>query len=137
MKLPGKLVDANVVLRFFIEDDEEQFVRAKAFIQRLELGNDEALVPDIVFAEVVWVLNKVYDVPRPEITEKFSKLLGYKGVKTLFSKELYLESLQLYARQSIDIQDILLAVIARDRDCTVITFDNADFKKLNCKYSGP
>jgi len=137
MKLPGKLIDANVILRFFLEDDKEQFIKAKSFIQRLELGNDEALVPDIVFAEVVWVLNKVYHVPRPEIAERLSKLLGYKGIRTLFSKEVYLESLKKYARQIIDIQDILLAVVARDGNSVVITFDETDFKKLNCKYSGP
>jgi predicted nucleic-acid-binding protein len=137
MRLPEKIVDANVILRFFLEDDEEQFVKAKPFIQRLELAKEEALITDIVFAEIVWVLNKVYDVPRPEIAERFSKLINYKGIKTVFSKELYVEGLKLYAKQSMDIQDILLAVLAGDKDCTIVTFDKSDFKKLHCKYSEP
>jgi len=56
-------------LRFFLQDDEEQFRKTKLFIQRLELVKEESLITDIVFAEVVWVLNKVYDVPRPEIAD--------------------------------------------------------------------
>jgi len=137
MKLPEKIIDANVILRFFLEDDEEQFTKARPFIQRLELGKEEALITDIVFAEVVWVLNKVYDIPRTEIAERFSKLVNYRGIKTVFSKELYAESLRLYAKQSIDIQDILLAILARDKDCTIVTFDKSDFRKLQCKHSEP
>jgi predicted nucleic acid-binding protein len=137
MKLPEKVIDANVILRFFLQDDEDQFRKTKPFIQRLELAKEEALITDIVFAEVVWVLNKVYDVPRPEIAERFSKLINYKGIKTIFSKELYTESLRLYAKHSMDIQDILLAVLARDKDCTIVTFDESDFRKLQCKHSEP
>lgn len=137
MKLPEKVIDANVILRFLLEDDEEQFIKTKPFIQRLELAKEEALITDIVFAEVVWVLNKVYDIPRPEISEKFSKLINFKGIKTVFSKELYAESLRLYAKHPMDIQDILLAVVARDKDCTVVTFDKSDFRKLQCKHREP
>ncbi len=137
MKLPEKVIDANVILRFFLEDDEEQFKKTKPFFQKLELAKEEALITDIVFAEVVWVSNKVYDIPRPEIAERFSKLINYRGIKTVFRKELYIESLGLYAKHSIDIQDILLAIFARDRDSTIVTFDKSDFRKLQCKHTEP
>lgn len=137
MKLPGKIIDANVILRFFLEDDEEQFGKAKAFVQRLELDKEEALITEIVFAEVVWVLNKVYHIPRREITEKFSKIINYKGVKTILNKEIFSESLRLYARHSLDIQDIFLAVLSKTKDCSIVTFDKNDFKKLGCNYGEP
>jgi predicted nucleic acid-binding protein len=137
MKLPEKIVDANVILRFFLEDDEVQFAKARSFVQNLELAKDEALMTDIVFAEVVWVLNKVYDIPRPEIAERFSRLINFRGLKTVFGKELYTESLKLYARHSMDIQDILLAALARHKDCSIVTFDKTDFRKLQCKYHEP
>lgn len=137
MRLPKKIVDANVILRFFLEDDEQQFPMAKALIQRLELGKDEVLLTELVFAKVVWVLNKVYEVPRPVITEKFTKLMSYAGIKTLGSKEIFSESLRLYARHTIDIQDIFLALLSKRNDCTVVTFNKDDFKKLQCSYSEP
>jgi predicted nucleic acid-binding protein len=40
MKLPQKIIDANVILRFFLADDEEKFLKAKEFIRRLEFGED-------------------------------------------------------------------------------------------------
>jgi predicted nucleic-acid-binding protein len=127
----------SVILRFFLGDDAAQSVRAKSFVQRLELGKDEALITDIVFAEVVWVLGKVYEVPRTEIAERFSKLINYRGVKMVFGKDLYEESLRLYAKHAADIQDILLAALARQKDRTVITFDRTDYTKLHCKYREP
>jgi predicted nucleic acid-binding protein len=137
MKQPGKIVDANVILRFFLQDDDDQFLKARSFIQKLELGKDEAFLTDIVFAEVVWVLRKVYEIHRLEISEKFSKLINYRGVKTFFSKELYTEALKLYAKHSTDIQDILLALLARQTKATIVTFDKTDFKKLPCGYEEP
>ncbi len=86
MKFPRKIIDANIILRFLLADEEKQFLKAKAFIQKLEYGEDEALLPEIVFAEIVWVLHKVYDIPRKEISEQFSKLIRYNGIKTIINK---------------------------------------------------
>jgi predicted nucleic acid-binding protein len=137
MRLPEKIVDANVILRFFVRDNEEQFLRAKAFIQRLELGKENVLMTEIVFAEVVWVLNKVYEVPRQEIADTFSKVIGYKGIRTMLEKEIFRESLRLYAKHSLDIQDVFLAVLSKNKGCPIITFDKHDFKKLHCDFSEP
>jgi len=137
MRLPEKIVDANVILRFFVRDNEEQFLRAKAFIQRLELGKEDVLMTEIVFAEVVWVLNKVYEVPRQEIADTFSKVIGYQGIRTMLEKEIFQESLRLYAKHSLDIQDVFLAVLSKNKGRPIITFDKHDFKKLHCDFSEP
>ena len=137
MKLPKKIIDANVILRFFLEDDEEKFLRSKEFFRKLEFGEDDALLTEIVFAEVLWVLQKVYSIPRKEISPKFLKLLNYNGIKTVFSKEIFSESLKLYAVHTVDIQDIFLAVLARVKDCKIISFDKADFKKLKSDFAEP
>ena len=137
MKLPKKIIDVNVILRFFLEDDEEKFRRAKEFFRKLEFGEDDALLTEIVFAEVIWVLQKVYSVPRKEISSTFLKLMNYTGLKTVFSKEIFSESLKLYAVYTVDIQDIFLAVLARVRESTIISFDKADFKKLKADFAEP
>jgi len=137
MKLPEKVIDANVILRFFLADDEEKFLRTKAFLHKVEFGEEDVLLTEIVFAEVVWVLNKVYNIPRKEIAEKFSKIINYKGMRTILSKAIFTESLKLYPLYSIDIQDIFLAVLSKSNDCSVLTFDKTDFKKLDIKYSEP
>jgi len=137
MKLPQKIVDANVILRFFLGEDERLCTKACAFMEVLEFGGEEALLTEIVFAEVVWVLNKVYKVSRPDIAEQFAKVIGFLGIKTILDKGIYLESLRMYGAQKMDIQDIILAVMAKTTDSTVVTFDKKDFKKLGCEFSEP
>lgn len=137
MKLPKKIIDANVILRFFLEDNEEKFLKSKEFFRKLEFGEDDALLTEIVFAEVIWVLQKVYGIPRKDISPKFLELLNYHGLKTVFSKEVFSESLKLYAVYTVDIQDIFLAVLAKVKDCKIISFDKTDFKKLKADFAEP
>lgn len=137
MKFPKKIIDANVILRFLLADDEKQFLKAKGFIQKLEYGEEEALLTEIVFAEVVWVLHKVYDIPRAEISEKLLKLINYNGIKTILNKEVFVESISLYPAHSMDIQDIFLGVLAKTKGCPIITFDKTDFRKLEADFIEP
>jgi predicted nucleic-acid-binding protein len=137
MRLPKKIIDTNVILRFFLADDEKQFPGACEFIQALEAGNDEALLTEMVFAEVVWVLQKVYAVPRAEIALKFSRIIQGLGIKTITSKAVFIEALKIYAGTAIDIQDVFLSVLAQNHSCIVVTFNKKDFKKLGCENVEP
>lgn len=137
MKLPQKIIDTNVILRFLLGDNEEKFERSKIFFEKLEFGADEVLLTEMVFAEVVWVLNKVYEVPRKEIAENFAKLITCRGIKTVFEKDLFIESLNMYTTHSSDIQDVFLAVVAKDKECTIVTFDKTDFKKMKAVFIAP
>ena len=137
MKLPQKIIDANVILRFFLADDEEKFLKTKEFFRRLEFGEDEALLTEIVFAEVIWVLHKVYNIPRKEICSKCLNLINYKGLKTVLDKEIFSESLNLYSTHTMDIQDIFLAVLAKHKDSVLISFDKTDLKKLKVNFIEP
>lgn len=137
MKLPQKIIDANVILRFLLADEKRLFQKARDFIQKLESGEEEVLLSELIFAEVVWVLHKVYEVPRKEISERFSNLIKFRGIKTLWDKDLFITSLLHYANQPIDIQDIFLAVLSKKMQAQVITFDKKDFKKLGASFAEP
>jgi len=52
-------------------------------------------------------------------------------------KEIFQESLRLYAKHSLDIQDVFLAVLSKNKGCPIITFDKHDFKKLHCDFGEP
>lgn len=49
MKFPKKIIDANVLLRFFLADNPASFSKARNFIGRLEIGQEEALLTVITF----------------------------------------------------------------------------------------
>jgi predicted nucleic acid-binding protein len=137
MKWPKKIIDANVLLRFFLADHPESFQKAKDFVSRIETGQEGVLLTEMVFAEVIWVLQKVYLVPRNEISPALSKVLRFKGIKTLVPKEVFLEALSLYPETRMDIQELFLAALSRLNQATIITFDRTDFKKLGVFFSEP
>jgi predicted nucleic acid-binding protein len=137
VKWPKKIIDANVLLRFFLADHPEFFQKAKDFVSRIETGQEEVLLTEMVFAEVVWVLHKVYFVPRNEISSAFSKVVRFKGIKTLFPKEVFSEALNRYPESRIDIQDLFLAALSRVNQATIITLDRTDFRKLDVSFSEP
>lgn len=65
------------------------------------------------------------------------KLLNYNGLKTVFAKDIFPESLTLYAAHTADIQDTFLAVLAKHKNSTIITFDKTDFRKLKVDFNEP
>lgn len=52
-----KIADANVILRYLLNDNEELSDKAVKIIE-----DNEVLLPNEVIAEVVYVLDKVYNV---------------------------------------------------------------------------
>ena len=63
------ILDANTVLRFLLQDNEEQFRQIKTIIQR-----KNCYVTLEVLAEVCYVLEGVYQVTREDISNIFHKL---------------------------------------------------------------
>jgi len=54
-------LDTNVILRYLLQDCEQFITQSKEYIE-----NNKTYIRNEVFAEVVYVLNKTYQVPRVE-----------------------------------------------------------------------
>ena len=91
-----KLIDANVILRYLLRDNDEMSQRAKTII---EAG--AFTLPEII-AEVVYVLKGVYSVPRDEIADTLIQFLGLVGME---NKEVVVTALFLYGKQNLDFVD--------------------------------
>jgi predicted nucleic acid-binding protein len=63
-----KIVDANVVLRYLLADVPTLFTRSEQILE-----NETVYLPFEVLAEVVYVLDNVYEVPRPKISEPLAR----------------------------------------------------------------
>lgn len=109
-----KLIDANVILRYLLRDNDEMSQRAKTII---EAG--AFTLPEII-AEVVYVLKGVYSVPRDEIADTLIQFLGLVGME---NKEVVVTALFLYGKQNLDFVDCILLARHRLLGETVATFD--------------
>jgi len=69
-------LDTNVLVRFLVRDDEEQFMRAEKLIRRSANAGDPVYISVLVLLETEWVLRSRYKLSKPEILGTFSELLS-------------------------------------------------------------
>ena len=70
-----EIADANILLRYLLKDIPEHFAEACEILE-----NRSVWVPGVVIAEVVYVLEKVYKVPRIDIQHAIETLSVYKNI---------------------------------------------------------
>lgn len=113
--------DANIFLRFILNDNEEMADYAENL-----LNNEEVFLLHEVISEMVYVLRGVYNTERQEISEKISALLKYTDTT---DKNVILLALQTYAETKLDFVDCILYAYNKIKNADIATFD----KKLKNK----
>ncbi len=118
------LVDANVVLRYLLDDHEELSPKAADILEKHSVK-----LPVEVGCEVVYVLQKVYAVERKKIQQSLGDLLN-EGLVSMDKPDVFLKALEYYGDSTLDFVDTLLwayQVIERQE---VFTFDGKLLKYI-------
>jgi predicted nucleic-acid-binding protein len=118
-------LDTNVLVRFLVEDDRKQAARARALISRSAAAGIQLFVSDIVFCEIVWVLDSAYGFGREEIAAVLAQLLQTRQL-TFQSSDRIAEALGAYGVGHGDFADYVIREEAMEAGCeVVVTFDKA------------
>jgi predicted nucleic-acid-binding protein len=117
------LPDTNILIRYLTRDDESLYVRAKEFFDKVKEGSTRAIILESVIAECIYVLTKIYKVPKNRAAESLIDILRYKGIVNDDQKELIL-ALSLFSERNIDIVDCILCVKAAGPDTSLFSFDS-------------
>lgn len=112
------LIDANVILRYLLGDNEEMQSEAEKVI------DEGAFTLPEVLAEVVYVLTKVYGSGRAEVCNALRDLLDDVEIE---NKGCILEAFSLFEETSLDFVDCILIGRNKVKGEKVFSFD----KKLN------
>jgi predicted nucleic acid-binding protein len=123
-----KLIDANVILRYLLRDDEELFGKAFEILEKVKIGQETVIIPESVLAEVVYVLLKIYEVTREVIVEKLQGLLSYRGVINPDKVDLA-EAFRMFGSTKLSFVDCVLCAKAISHRMELFTFDG-DLKKV-------
>ena len=128
-----KLIDANVLLRYLLQDDDALFKKASALLERVKVGEETVVIPESVLAECVYVLMKVYKIDRQIISEKLGGLFAYKGIVNSDKKDL-MDSILLFSQTQLSIVDCIVCSKSINSGMSLFTFDddlrNAFSKRL-------
>lgn len=118
-------LDTNVLVRFLVEDDAAQSERAARLIERAIKEETSLLIPDIVLAEVAWVLTRSYEFNKRELVAIFHKLMAAKHLAFSSSAAVW-SALDGWERGKGDFADYLLRAQAEARGCDrIATLDHA------------
>ncbi|SMO44195.1 PIN domain-containing protein [Gracilimonas mengyeensis] len=112
-----EIVDANIILRYLLKDHEKFYTKSQQIIEK-----NEVHIPAEVVAEIVYVLEKVYKVPKIKISEALLELFTYTNISTPDTPVL-IESLKIYKTENIDFVDAILVSYNWVNNHVVYTFD--------------
>ena len=113
-----KLVDANVVLRYMLHDDKNQFQTAERTIRE-----GAYLLPEVL-AEIVYVLRDVYSIPREDIASRLQLLVDEVQSE---HPDVLKSALERFGSTKLDFVDCLLVSYNNHLGDPVASFD----RKLN------
>ena len=100
-------LDTNVLIRHLTGDPPDQARRASRFLA----AADELLLPDLIVAEVVYVLESFYEVERAEVGRLVRAVLAFPAIRTL-DAPLLRRTVELYERPGLDFAEAYLVASA-------------------------
>ncbi len=116
------LIDTNVIIRLFTQDNEEMYREAFAFFEKVANFEIEAIISEGVVLESWFVLKNLYKMPKDEFVERFLSILTLSNVINQ-DKQVLIEALKILQRRNIDFIDALLCARAAVQGHKVYSFD--------------
>ena len=100
-------VDTNVLVRHLTGDPQDLAAQATALLS----SATELLLPDLIVAETVYVLESYYKVSRPQIAEAIRSLQAFEPVTTV-DPALLLRAIEVYEIDRLDFAEAYLVACA-------------------------
>ncbi len=114
-------VDANVLIRHFTGDPPELAARATRYLA----AADELLLPDLILAEVAYVLESFYEAPRAQVATTLRAVLAFPAIRVLDADLLH-RTVEVYEVHHLDFADAYLIASAERTGIRVIaSFDRS------------
>lgn len=128
-----RLLDTNFILRFLLKDHPIQSEAARTIIKTKTAA---LFVPDIVIAEVIWVLTSFYKLSREETDEKIYHFLGLNSIYS--NKDILIRALYFYRNFNISFIDSYLASFCEEKKLDgIYSFDKGLDKIKEVKRFNP
>lgn len=112
-------VDTNVLVRHLTGDPPAQAARATRYLQ----DADELLLPDLILAEVAYVLESFYETSRTQVATTLRSVLAFPAIRVL-DVDLLQRAVEVYEVHRLDFADAYLVASAERTGIGVIaSFD--------------
>jgi predicted nucleic acid-binding protein len=114
-------VDANVLVRHLTGDPPDQARRATDYLASAA----DLLLPDLILAEVAYVLESFYEVPRTGVARSLRAVLAFPSIRVV-DGELLHRAVEIYEVHRLDFADAYLVASAERAGVNAIaSFDRS------------
>lgn len=112
-------VDANILIRHLTGDPPGQAERATRYLR----DASELLLPDLILAEVAYVLESYYETPRTQVAATLRAILAFPAIRVV-DADLLQRAIEVYDLLRLDFADAYLVASAERTGIGVIaSFD--------------
>ena len=109
-----RFLDTNIFIRFLTDDVPEKADACEKIFKKAVEKEEALFTTDLVIAEIVWVLESFYELPKKEVQDKVEKILNTPNL-ICPHKDLILSALVLYSEKNIDYIDACNALILKEK----------------------
>ncbi len=109
-----RFLDANIFIRFLTDDVPEKADACEKIFKKAVEKEETLFTTDLVIAEIVWVLESFYELPKKEVQDKVEKILNTPNL-ICPHKDLILSALVLYSEKNIDYIDACNALTLKEK----------------------
>ena len=115
-------LDANVLVRYIMQDDARQSALATRLVESLSVESP-GFVPLVSVVELAWVLSSAYALDRGQVVQAVESLLRTKEI-VVERAEIVWKALRVFQRANANFADCLIERSAAVAGCIrTVTFD--------------
>ncbi len=124
-------VDANIFLRYLTNDIPEQAEAVALLFQQAADGELKLVTNAMVMAELVWVMELAYKLPRQIIQEYIQIILNTPGL-SVSDADMITQALSWYVEKNVDFIDAYNAAWVDEAGLSrIFTFDQKHFRRFS------
>jgi len=127
--MAAPFLDTNILLRHLLQDDPDQSPRATAYLRRIEQGEVQVCISDIVVFETVFTLQRQYRRAKAEIAQHLLPLLELPGI-LLPGKRRFRRVFNLYVSLNLPFADAYHAALMEQLKLSEIATFDTDFDRV-------
>ena len=116
-------LDTNVLVRYIMQDDAKQSLKATKIVEALDAVENSGYVTLVSIIELVWVLSASYELTRTQVAQALDSLTQAKQIK-IESADQVIRALRVFKIGKSDFADCLIERSANSAGCEeTVTFD--------------
>lgn len=123
-------IDTNLFIRYLANDDTKKADRVEQLLVKAAHGQLRLFTAEMVIAEVVWVMESFYRIPKMRIAEMVNAILATPGLEVQNGKSIK-KAAHYYPLHNIDFIDAYIVALMEEKSISsIFSFDKKHLKRI-------